>query len=112
MTAPYLLPKDRKVQLFLLETKMLSTILLRWWKSLLMRLPPRKIKRKRERKLQQNSLAVLHAIALVTSLVHHLPPGRLSPPWALFGQGPYLQHSDRLHPGAVVSGSRGLAEKR
>lgn len=51
---------------------------------------------------------MLHAIA--PSRIpwsSRLPPGRLSPPWALFGQGPYLQHSDRLHPSAVVSGSPG-----
>lgn len=42
----------------------------------------------------------------------HLPPGRLSPPRALFGQGPYLHHSHRLHhPCARVSGSP-RAERR
>lgn len=55
---------------------------------------------------------MLHAIAPShIPWSSHLPPGRLSPPWALFSQGPYLQHSDRLHPSAVVSVSP-RAEKK
>lgn len=77
---------------------MLSTILLRWWKSLLKRLPPRKIKPNRERKPYQHFLTVFHAIAAshipcATTRVQPCPSGEVKPSQGIVWPGFLFTHS-------------------
>lgn len=77
------------------ETKMLSTILLRWWKSLLKRLPQEGKMKEAKKKATAEFRGRVSCHCSVTFTVQplwsgHLPPRRLSPPRALFGRGPYL----------------------